>query len=89
MADKPRMQPPHLHPFGLPCEQRGRVRPTVLAIGLLATTGGRIWSVRSLLVNLYNEVVFRMDLREYLLPSLMLIPSSPCQPGPRPISLPL
>jgi len=41
---------------------------TVVAASL---TGSRAWPLRSLLVNMWNEGVFRMDLREYLLPSLL------------------
>jgi len=33
--------------------------------------GSRTWPLRGLLVNMWNEGVFRMDLREYLLPSLL------------------
>jgi len=34
-------------------------------------TGSRPWSTRALLVNMWNEQVFRLDLRDYLLPYLL------------------
>lgn len=48
------------------------LQPTFATTEILTTlTGSRPWSVSSLLVNMWNEQVFRMDLREYLLPSLL------------------
>jgi len=48
------------------------LQPTFSTTEIAATlTGSRAWPLRSLLVNLWNEGVFRMDLREYLLPSLL------------------
>ena len=48
------------------------LQPTFGTTEALATlTGSRLWPLRGLLVNFWNEAVFRMDLREYLLPSLL------------------
>lgn len=48
------------------------LQPTFSTSEIVANlTGSRHWTTHSLLVNMWNEQVFRMDLREYLLPSLL------------------
>ncbi len=48
------------------------LQPTFSTTEIAASlTGSRAWPLRSLLISLWNEGVFRMDLREYLLPSLL------------------
>jgi len=48
------------------------LQPTFSTTEIAASlTGSRTWPLRSLLIGLWNEGVFRMDLREYLLPSLL------------------
>jgi len=48
------------------------LQPTFSATEIAASlTGSRAWPLRGLLLNLWNEGIFRMDLREYLLPSLL------------------
>lgn len=48
------------------------VQPTFSTTEIVASlTGSRAWPLRSLLINMWNEGIFRMDLREYLLPSLL------------------
>ncbi len=48
------------------------VQPTFTTTAVVTSlTGSQRWQLRGLLVNFWNEQVFRMDLREYLLPSLL------------------
>lgn len=48
------------------------IQPTFSTSLIITTlTGSRFWPMRSLLINLWNEQVFRMNLRTYLLPSLL------------------
>lgn len=48
------------------------VNPTFCSTEVIANlTGGDRWGIRPLLINMWNEEVFRLDLRDYLLPYLL------------------